>query len=115
MALHSRFHVLGEVGIHDRRRVLGQERDALGVGAARWGWRMDHGYRQLVALDHEFRAGTHARQHVRKVAGGFRFRDVDHMVGHGAIIPSFLLLGDNRGPNRRQIFCGDFFAGSIFD
>jgi hypothetical protein len=78
-------------------------------------WRMDHGYRQLVALDHEFRAGTHARQHVRKVAGGFRFRDMDHMVGHGAITPSFLLLGDNRGPNRRQIFCGDFFAGSIVD
>jgi hypothetical protein len=59
-----------------------------GTGA----WIMDHGYRQLADLDHDFRAGTHARQHVSKVAHGFRFRDVDHMVGHGAITPSFLLL-----------------------
>ena len=25
-------------------------------------------------------------------AGGFRFRDVDHLVSHGAIIPSFFLV-----------------------
>jgi hypothetical protein len=34
-----------------------------------------------------------ARTHVSKVAGGFCFRDVDHMVSHGAIIPSFLVTG----------------------
>jgi hypothetical protein len=85
MALHGRFHILGEVGIHDRGRVLRQERDALGDGAARRGWRMDHGYRQLVALNHGFCAGTHTCQHVSKVFGGFRFRDVDHLVRQGAI------------------------------
>ena len=57
------------------------------------GRRTDHRHRQLAALDHDFRAGAHARQHVSKVAGGFCFRDVDHMVSHGAIIPSFLAAG----------------------
>ena len=37
-----------------------------------------------------------ARQHIGEVAGGFRFRDEDHMVSHGAVIPSFLLLGAAR-------------------
>jgi len=40
-----------------------------------------------------FRAGAHARQQVSQVAGGFCLRDVDHMVSHGAIIPSFLVTG----------------------
>ena len=33
----------------------------------------------------------HARVDKRTGAGGFRFRDVDHLVSHGAIIPSFFL------------------------
>src|ERR1700685_3962184 len=71
MALDGCFHVLGEVGIHDRRRVLGKERDALGDGPARRGWRIEHGYRQLAAFDHDFCAGAHARKHIGEVAGGF--------------------------------------------
>jgi hypothetical protein len=60
--------------------------------AARRGRRMDYRYRQLAAVDHNLCTGAHTRQHVSKVAGGFRFRDVDHMVSHDAIIPAFLLV-----------------------
>ena len=42
MALDGGFYIFGEVGIHDRCRVLGQERNALGDGAARRSGRMDH-------------------------------------------------------------------------
>src|SRR5260370_3815386 len=53
---------------------------------------MDYHYRQLAAFDHNLCTGAHTRQHLSKVAGGFRFRDVDHVVSHDAIIPSFLLV-----------------------
>src|SRR5271157_2735059 len=56
---------------------------------------MDHCHGQLAALtlDHHFRARADVSQHRREVAGGFLFRDVDHIVSHGAIIPlSFLLI-----------------------
>ena len=51
---------------------------------------MDHCHGQFaaLALDDHFRARTYAGQHRGEVAGGFGFRDVDPMVGHGAIIPS---------------------------
>ena len=92
MALDSCFYILGEVSIHDRCRVLGQECNALGDSAARRGRRMDYRYRQLAALDHNLCTGAHTRQHISKVAGGFRFRDVDHMVSHDAIVPAFPLV-----------------------
>ncbi len=50
---------------------------------------MDHRHRQLPTLDHDFRARTHPREQPSEVIGGFRFRDVDHMVSHATIIPSF--------------------------
>jgi len=37
-------------------------------------------------------APAHPRQQAGEVADGFRFRDADHMVSHGATIPSFLLV-----------------------
>jgi hypothetical protein len=58
MALNRRLYIFGEVGIHHRGRVLGQERDALGNGAARRGGRMDNRHRQLATLDHDFRTGA---------------------------------------------------------
>jgi len=79
MALDSGFYILGEVSIHDRSRVLGQERNALRDGAARRDRRMDHRYREVVALDYNLCTGAHARQHGGKVAERFRFRDVDHI------------------------------------
>ena len=48
-----------------------------------------YGHRQFVALDHHLCTGAHPRQYYSKVAGGFCFRDVDHMVSDGEIIPSF--------------------------
>src|SRR5271157_2683088 len=56
---------------------------------------MDHCHGQLAALtlDYHFSARADASQHRREVAGGFLFRDVDHIVSHSAIIPlSFLLI-----------------------
>src|SRR5271166_3422593 len=56
---------------------------------------MDHRHGQLAALtlDYHLRARADASQHRRKVARGFLFRDVDHIVSHSAIIPlSFLLI-----------------------
>src|SRR5271165_1724114 len=56
---------------------------------------MDYCHGQLAALtlDYHFRARADASQHRREVAGGFLFRDVDHIVSHSAIIPlSFLLI-----------------------
>jgi hypothetical protein len=50
---------------------------------------MDHRHRQLPTLDHDFRARTHPREQASKVIGGFRFSDMDHMVSHVTIIPSF--------------------------
>jgi hypothetical protein len=41
-------------------------------------------------LNHDLRAGAHARQEPGEVAGSFRFRDVDHMVSHSAIIALLL-------------------------
>ena len=87
MALDSGFYIPGEVSIHDRSRVLRQKRDALGDGAARRRRCMDYRYTQLAALDHDLCTGGHARQQVREVPGGFCLRDVDHIVGRGAIIP----------------------------
>ena len=45
------------------------------------------------AIDDNFRTGPHARPHPRKVAGRFRFRDVNYPLAHGPIIPSFLVVG----------------------
>jgi hypothetical protein len=114
MALDGCFHVLGEVGIHNRRRVLGKERDALGDGPARRGWRIEHGYRQLAAFDHDFRAGAHARKHIGEVAGGFAS---EMWITWSALARLYRhpYSWEQRGPNRRQIFCGNFFAGSILD
>src|SRR5271166_5288104 len=52
-----------------------------------------HGQLAALTLDYHFRARADASQHRREVAGGFLFRDVDHIVSHSAIIPlSFLLI-----------------------
>src|SRR3984885_12699282 len=46
----------------------------------------------LPLFDHGLRAGAHARHAPGEVAGSFRLRDVDYMVSHGTIIPSFLFV-----------------------
>jgi hypothetical protein len=43
---------------------------------------MDHGHRQLVALDQHFYSGAHPCQHVSEIAGLFRFRDVYDVLRH---------------------------------
>jgi hypothetical protein len=90
------FHVRGEVGVENRYfsgflLVRLRQRNALGDGAVRRGWRMDHGHRQLAALDHDFDSGTYPRQHVGEVAGGFRFRDVDDMLRYEDIISPLII------------------------
>src|ERR1039458_4685319 len=44
--------------------------------------------RQLAVFDHYFRPCPHTGQQPGKIADGFRFRYVNHPVGHEAIIPS---------------------------
>jgi hypothetical protein len=53
---------------------------------------MDHCHRQLAAFDHDLCTRAYPRQQASEVAGGFRFRDVDHIVSHRAIIQSFFLV-----------------------
>ena len=89
MTFDSCLHIPGEVSVDGRRRVPGQQRDALRDGPARRDWCMDHRHGQLATLDHDFRSRTHPRQQPSEVAGGFRFRDVDHMVSHTTTIPLF--------------------------
>ena len=67
MALDSCLYILGEVSIHDRCRVLGQECDAFGDGPAGRGGRMDHRHRQRAVLDHDLRTGAHPCQHIAKL------------------------------------------------
>src|ERR1700687_3449419 len=55
MTFDSCLHIPGKVSVGGRRRVLGQQRHALGDGPARRNWRMDHRHRQLATLDHDFR------------------------------------------------------------
>lgn len=56
---------------------------------------MDNGHRELAGftLDDYFCARAYASQHRGEVAGSFFLRDVDHVVGHGEIIPLRGLLG----------------------
>jgi hypothetical protein len=42
----------------------------------------NHRHRPYLIADDDFDSGTDPRQHVSKVAGGFRFRDVDDVLGH---------------------------------
>ncbi|HET8888759.1 MAG TPA: hypothetical protein VFQ41_07640 [Candidatus Angelobacter sp.] len=61
------FDIGGEISIHYRHfsgffLVCFRQRNALGDGAARGSRRMDHGYRQLVMLYHNFGACSHASQ-----------------------------------------------------
>jgi hypothetical protein len=53
---------------------------------------MDHCHRQLAAFDHDLCTRAYPRQQASEVAGGFRFRDVDDIVSHRAIIQSFFLV-----------------------
>jgi hypothetical protein len=53
----------------------------------------DHGYGQLIALDHDFRTGAHTSQQSSEIAGGLRLRDVDHMVSHVVIISCWSTRG----------------------
>jgi hypothetical protein len=62
MVLNRGFHVPGKVSVDGRRRVLGQQGDALGDGSTRRYRRMDHRHRQLAILDHDFRTRAHMRQ-----------------------------------------------------
>ncbi len=43
---------------------------------------MDHGHRQLVALDQHFYSGAHPCQHASEIADLFRFRDVYDVLRH---------------------------------
>jgi len=88
MALDSCVYILGEVGIHACRRVLGQERDTLGDGTARRGRRMDHRHRQLAALNHDFCTRAHASSPAKSLAASAS-ENVDHMVSHDLMVPSF--------------------------
>jgi len=37
---------------------------------------------RFAPLDDDLSPGAYPRQHIRKVAGGFRFRDVDDVLRH---------------------------------
>ncbi len=45
MALDRRFYISCEVSVHNRSRVFGEKRNALGNRSARWDWRVKHRYR----------------------------------------------------------------------
>lgn len=103
------FDISGEVRIEHRGMsgfffVGFGERDAFRDGTARRNRSMDHRHGQFAAFafDHHFGTSTHPRQHVSKVAGGFRLRDVDHMVGHAAIISLFPLFLGFHAERRQQ-------------
>ena len=56
--------------------------------------------------NHDIRACTHPREQPGEVIGGFRFRDVDHMISHAMIIASFpvlRLLSENVNPHSRYM------------
>jgi hypothetical protein len=62
MALDRRFYIFGEVSVHDRSRIFGEQRNALGNRSARRDWRMNHSYGKLAALDDDLRTGAHTSQ-----------------------------------------------------
>jgi hypothetical protein len=56
--------------------------------------------------NHDICACTHPREQPGEVIGGFRFRDVDHMVSHAMIIASFPVLrfpSENVKPHSRYM------------
>src|SRR5450755_768121 len=91
MAVDRCFQIAGKVAVERGRgsmffrqtQGLGKEPDMRFGGTK-------HGHRPCLISDDDLSPGAHPCEHVSKVAGGFRFRDVDHMVSHAAIIPSFL-------------------------
>lgn len=99
MAFNGGLNILGEVGIDGCGRFRGEQRDALGDGAARRGRRMNHRDWLLAVLDHDLCAGADPREQPGEVAGCFRFRDVDHMVRHEVIIA---LSGHENGWQHRS-------------
>lgn len=88
MAFNSGLNILGEVGIDGCGRFRGEQRDALGDGAARRGRSMNHRYWLFAVVDHDLCAGADPCEQPGEVAGCFRLRDVDHMVSHHTIIAS---------------------------
>jgi len=88
MTFNRRLYILGKVGVDRSGRFRRQQSDALRDGSARRGGRMDHGYRMIAVLDHDLRTRADPGQQSGEVAGSLRFRDVDYMVGHQAIISS---------------------------
>lgn len=69
MALNCSLDILSEISIDHRRRIFGQQRDALCNGASRNGWRMNHRDGQCIALNNDFGAGrTRVRRPAKSLA-----------------------------------------------
>jgi hypothetical protein len=88
MAVDDVFQIAGKVSIERHRGTMrfGQ-RDRFGEQPSRLRSGGAHRHHdRFLALNDDLGTGAHARQHVRKVAGRFRFRDVDHPLGHNEII-----------------------------
>ena len=76
MAIDKLLHIGGEIVVHDRCGVLGEEREAFGDGAAGRGRWLDDCDRMISALDDDFGAGPDSGQYAGEVADCFRLRDV---------------------------------------
>lgn len=71
---------------------------------------MHHGDSLGVVFNDNFRAGAHAGQERREVAGSFRFRDVNDLVSHvyeytARVAPTSLFDADDWAGWRRAKFC----------
>jgi len=96
VAVDRRFKIAGEVLVkRSRRSVFFGETKRLRKQADMRFSGTNHRHRPHLIADHHFDSGTHPRQHVRKVAGGFRFRDVDDVLRHEGIISLLIFLPFN--------------------
>ena len=99
MAVDYLFQIAAEVSIERHRGTMrfGQ-RDGFGEQPSGLRFGGAHRYNdrflppRFLPLNDDLGPGAHARQHVRKVAGRFRFRDVDHLLGHDTIIQGYFSL-----------------------
>ena len=110
VAVDRRFKIAGEVLVKRSRRSMffGETKRLRKQADMRFSG-TNHRHRPYLIANHDFDFGTDPCQHVCKVAGGFRFRDVDDVLRHERHyiathlppLPHQASLATRRGPGRR--------------